>query len=48
MFVVKVLVSYGESGRYIHQDQEEYTVSCVFDPKATDESSHSIVEQGLV
>lgn len=48
VFAVKVVVSYGEVGSLVHQEEEEYTVSCTFDPVGVDDSSNQQMVEGLI
>lgn len=48
VFVVNVMVAYGEPDDLVHQNEEEYTVTCTFSRTGGDDSLHHNVVEGLI
>ncbi|XP_067658978.1 vitelline envelope sperm lysin receptor-like [Haliotis asinina] len=48
VYVVKVLVSWGEPGNPVHSDDEEFFVTCTFDDNGNQISPNQTVDESLV
>ncbi len=46
VYSMTVKVSYGEKDQQVHMQEEEFTITCSFGPKGTDDSPQQNIVEG--